>query len=736
MRIAKEDAEIIRRDCGPGVVEELTDWAREEGLTALYVRRPLWSVPGRSYTGASLLAVECAPPARMLIVKVLPAGASAREPEALSAALDAAPDFARRHLVGQPFPARDLPDGRTLMFQEAAGDSLRDSAPLGSLDGEETDRVLAEVVRGLLTEWNGPAEERAQGAVPEPVTASEFLRAELGDAWEGGGSVRAWGRGLGVLEPSPPWVYSDGLRLPNPYLMVAGGSAALPDPSVRVLRGRAHGDLHLDNVIVSRWEKEVRADEYRLIDLCTFRDRAALGRDLATLLLSALVPHIRHPLPPDQRHALLRFVVDPAATHRAEIVPKAAARVAAVRDTALRIMRERHWSESWELQFLLSLQAQALLFTSYTDLGDTGRTWCARLAAHAAGELLGRTGSGGTAKLSSERPARDSFEMPGLTGPHAPAAPAFVPDQAPRRKLWSAESGVRDKEAVVGFGPDHTVVVVDGRGGVRRWTVSGEELPGVGGRSPALRLGHQALVASLTHSVVAARPEELDITHFPRDGGVRRAAPVRLGTDHFLVTSGGDVLATHDRNRLTVRRFDDGTPIESVVCPPSLAASAVSTDGSVIAMASSRRVHIHRRGAEPLVKETVNSLPYARHRFLRALLPDPGCWLAVSPSGGHVGCVTFEEVVVWSVDDDKEVYRRPLGDRESLEGGGAAQMRLVCTDTGTLLWLKRGRLVCPTVGPAGTQLQQSGYYNDFAATRDGRRIATLDTTGRLDVWET
>lgn len=148
MRIAKEDAEIIRRDCGPGVVEELTDWAREEGLTALYVRRPLWSVPGRSYTGASLLAVECAPPARMLIVKVLPAGASAREPEALSAALDAAPDFARRHLVGQPFPARDLPDGRTLMFQEAAGDSLRDSAPLGSLDGEETDRVLAEVVRG------------------------------------------------------------------------------------------------------------------------------------------------------------------------------------------------------------------------------------------------------------------------------------------------------------------------------------------------------------------------------------------------------------------------------------------------------------------------------------------------------------------------------------------------------------------------------------------------------------
>ncbi len=31
VRIAKEDAEIIRRDCGPGVIEELTNWARRRG---------------------------------------------------------------------------------------------------------------------------------------------------------------------------------------------------------------------------------------------------------------------------------------------------------------------------------------------------------------------------------------------------------------------------------------------------------------------------------------------------------------------------------------------------------------------------------------------------------------------------------------------------------------------------------------------------------------------------------
>jgi hypothetical protein len=83
-----------------------------------------------------------------------------------------------------------------------------------------------------------------------------------------------------------------------------------------------------------------------------------------------------------------------------------------------------------------------------------------------------------------------------------------------------------------------------------------------------------------------------------------------------------------------------------------------------------------------------------------------------------------------------EVHRSPLGNRQSAEGLGAAQMRLVCTDTGTLLWLKRGRLVCPTTGPAGTQLQQSGYYNDFALSRDGKLAALLDSEGGLSVWET
>ncbi|MDX2547005.1 hypothetical protein ACOT81_33240 [Streptomyces sp. WI04-05B] len=690
-------------------------------------------MPGSSYTGAVLQVIHVAPPPRQLVLKVIPAGAPGREASAHADALEAVPEFSKLHLVGQPYPPMDLDSGRTVMFQEVAGGSLRDVAPAGSLRRQEQNQVVEAVVRGLLAEWN---EAALKNAVPAQVTLSEFLRRELDDVWTGGGSLQAFGRDLRLFDPSPPWLYSDGMRLPNPYLLVKGWHPALADPTLPVLRGLGHGDLHLDNILVPRLEKVVQPHAYRLIDLCTFSGEADLGRDVATLLLSVLLPHVNHEheLPPEQRHALLRFVVDPDADHRADIVPGAADRVEAVRRTAHEAVRD--WRDPWDLQFLLSLTAAALRFTTYTKLSEAGRRWFVRLAAHAGGEVLARTREhGAEAPPPALEPGRDSFTVPGFG--HAGRAPGFVPDQEPRRQRWQTETGVSDDRTVVGFGPDHTVVVVDSEGGVRRWTVSGDPLPGTGGRSPRLRLGHQSLVASLTHSVVVARPKELEIVHFPQRGGALRPPPVPLRNgDHFLVTSGGDVFATHDRKHLTVRDCEDGTPIEALPCPPSMAASAVSVDGWVVAMARAREVHIHRRGRSPLQRSAsvANSIPGLRGRIVQKLTPDPGLQLAVSPAGSHVGCVTFEEVVVWSTDDGREVYRRKLTDRESHEALGAKWMRLVCTDTGTLFWLRRGRLAIPTIG-GGTQLRQSGIYTDIAIARDGTLIAMLSTEGRLEVWD-
>ncbi|MEW1641893.1 hypothetical protein [Streptomyces sp. NPDC091219] len=736
LHISPEDIASIRNVCGQEVVDELLRQGEKYGWSELRLRRPLWTATGSSYTGAVLLAASVAPPPHQLVIKVIPAGAPAREVLAHTEALDAAPEFSRNHLVGQPCSPLDLPDGRTVMFQEVAGDSLLDATPSGSLVREEQNQVVTTVVRGLLTEWN---EATLRHAVPVQMKVSEFLHRELADLWTSGGSLQAFGRGLGVLGPSLPWLYSDGMRVPNPYLLVKDAHPALADPTIPVLRALGHGDLHLDNILVPRLEKVAQPHLYRLIDMCTFSKNADLGRDVATLLLSTLVPHVnhRHELPPDQRHALLRFIVDPDASHRADIVPGAAARVAAVRDTAREAMRR--WRDPWDVQFLLSLTVTALRFTTYTNISEAGRTWFARLAAHASGEVLARTQvKDAGARPPVLEPGRDTFTMAGFGQAGSAGRDRqtdFVPDQEPRRRRWQTETGVRDDRAVVGFGPHHTVVAVDGEGGIRRWTASGDPLPGTSGRSPRQRLGHQSLVASLTHSVVVARPKELEIVHFPQAGGTFRSPPVPLQNgDHFLVTSGGDVFATHDRKHLTVRDYEDGAPIEALPCPPSMAASAVSIDASVVAMARSREVHIHRRGRPPLRRSVSNSIPHLRNKILQMMTPDPGLQLAVSPSGSHVGCVTFEEVVVWSTDDGREVYRRRLTDREADEALGAKWMRLVCTETGTLFWLRRGRLSTPTID-GGTQLRQSGTYADIAIARDGTLIAMLSTEGRLEVWD-
>ncbi|TLQ41973.1 hypothetical protein [Streptomyces marianii] len=734
LRIPQEDLQWITTHCGPEVVESLLRQAQDTGWSDLHLRRPVWTSPGTSYNGAVLFVALVAPPPQQLVVKVICAGLPGTEAAAHTEALKAAEQFTRQHLVDQPHPSLDLPDGRTVMFQEVAGDSLTDVFPAGALPHEERKPVIEAVVRGLLSDWN---KDVLKDAGLEQTTVSEFLRRELNDVWRRGGSLQAFGQELRVLDPAPPWLYSDGMRLPNPYLLVEGGHSALTDPVITILRGLGHGDLHLDNVLVPREEKLVQPQAYRLIDLCTFSVSADLGRDVATLLLSALVPHVDHQqeLPPDQRHALIRFIVDPDAAHRARIVPEAADLVATIRLAAREAMRG--WGDPWERQFLLSLMATALRFTTYTKISEAGRTWFARLAAHAGGEVLARSGGkGAEARLSPLEPGRDSFSMAAGFGRVGPAArewaAEFVPDEVPRRRLWDTRTGAPDELAVVGFGPDDTVVAIDGKGGVRRWTASGDELPGTTGRAPRLRLGHQSLVASLTHTVLVARPKQLEITHFPQGGRAIPRPPVPLGNgEHFLVTSGGDVFATHDRHQLTVRDFEDGTPIETLSCPPSMMASAVSIDASVIAMASSREVHIYRRGQEPLRRSVANSLSFLP-RFMRKTTPDPGLQLAVSPSGSHVGCVTFEEVVVWRTSDGGEMYSRKLTKREGREALGAKGMRLICTETGTLFWLRRGRLSIPTMD-GGTQLEQSGTGADVALSRDGRLIALLSTDGRLEV---
>lgn len=390
---------------GREAARSLREWAHLNDLSVA-AHLPSWAPPGRGYTGAVLLAVEVAPPARTVVVKLLPAGVYRDEPRSHSRAVRSSPaGFAAAHLVGQPFAPYPVSDGRVLMFQDAADNGLRHTAPLGSLSGAEFTEACAQVVRGLLTHWN-PADHARP---PRRMRASAFLRTELGSAWSGGGSVRAWEQ-RSWPGGGRPWVCVDGLMLPNPYLMV-DGHGGLSDPEISVMTGLAHRDLHLENVLVPRSRGAVRGDRYRLIDLSSFDADAALSGDIATMLLSALAPVVREPMPAAQQRALLGYIVDPRAEHAQAIPPHVAQRIDCVRDTAAEVMR--HWLDPWTDQFLLSVHATSLIFTSFTDLGPVGRDWYMRLAAHAGGQFLTSRGvtppEADNMISSADPPAEDGF---------------------------------------------------------------------------------------------------------------------------------------------------------------------------------------------------------------------------------------------------------------------------------------------------------------------------------------
>ncbi|MET8976705.1 hypothetical protein ABZX85_13915 [Streptomyces sp. NPDC004539] len=279
--------------------------------------------------------------------------------------------------------------------------------------------------------------------------------------------------------------------------------------------------------------------------------------------------------------------------------------------------------------------------------------------------------------------------------------------------------------ATAGFGPDDTFVVVGPDGAVERWALdTGTALPGVPGGG-GLREGHQALVSSDRHSVAVARPGSLELVHFTGRTGEHRRVRIPLGGDEYLVTTGGGVLATHDRHRLAVRSFDDGRVLRELPCPPNLAATAIDSTGMTGVLATTNRVHVHRPDARVLELDIRNVLEFLR----------PGCAVAVSPSGGYAVCATLKELRLWRTDDGTVLLHRRLGGKEMLDSAGATGMRLSCTDTGTVLWLRRGKLSQVTDAPEIRQLEQAGRYDDAVVHPSGHLLGAVGDRGAVRVWE-
>jgi hypothetical protein len=381
-------ARDLARHLGTAPAAALVRWASSINA-AVEVTVPVWKATG--YTGGIVLAVVVTrppgPPIKLL-AKYCPPGPYAHEPQRHHLAVQVSPPgFVDAHLVRPFFDPIPVGDGYVLL-QDIAGGSLLDYQPMSGLSPSELAPACRAVVDTVVRTWNGP-DIRTQVA-----TVAAFLTAEMRDTFAPGGSVRRWGSRRGLLKDGRLWLSFPGAPdevLPNPMTMAEPDHPLLRTTEIMSLVGRTHGDLHLDNVVVRRRPARDPRD-LQLVDLTTFEPSASLTRDPAMLLL-AVVARALPDLPTDQRHALRRLITSTGGADDVSLVPPyLAATVVAVTEAGRAAVLPNRLDAEWDAQFLLSLQAVALLHTTFDSVPPDDRCWFLLLAATAGAEFMRRRG--------------------------------------------------------------------------------------------------------------------------------------------------------------------------------------------------------------------------------------------------------------------------------------------------------------------------------------------------------
>jgi hypothetical protein len=405
---------------GHDIAEALRGWELANGLE---IRIPARRWSERGYTEASLhsLVVQDGAEVRHVILKTIPprsdgaAGAEVgREPVRHRQARQVNEAFAGRHLVSQPFPALLTRERKVLMFQSFAADGGR-CVTLNDLPGNQVADACGYVLGQLLAAWSD-----CKVSGPSKSVAS-LLTTEIQHVLYGSGTIAAWAPRAGLLDRTVPWIRlggGDGRVLPNP-LLPAFERLSFGDRPVDLIYGPVHGDLHVFNVLLPIGASgSPMVDGFQLIDLATFADAGPLTRDPVCLMLSAIASTF-DAVAPDRDNDLIGAVLGRASDIRRE-PPFVVARAVRTAFGEAISARGAGLTRVWPLQFLLSVQAGALLFTSYERFSPRLRWWFVRLAAAAASAVAEQVGAG-TAPASAPVVVQP-FDAPASTGSSAGTA--------------------------------------------------------------------------------------------------------------------------------------------------------------------------------------------------------------------------------------------------------------------------------------------------------------------------
>ncbi|MEO3808356.1 hypothetical protein ABGB17_05075 [Sphaerisporangium sp. B11E5] len=369
---------------GPAAASVLSQWAEMEGYTFKLIR---WLLNGRSTAQVAVVREAHSAGYRNLILKVdhVPADrAGLSERRRQVEAFQQAPEgFPEAHLARTAHQSLPVGEGRWIVFQEVAGPAMERTIMLSTLleavrSGQDSPELFTSacetIVHSVLDAWAvHPA------AFAEDMTASEFLRHVLVDKLRPGTKLQTL-----AAAPAEPDVVLDGVLSPNPFALLSG---RLDDPAgpFTPFLGRAHGDLHVENVLLPV-AATVDPAGYRLIDLAKYSSDAPLTRDPVHFVLNVVV-RVLPDLSPSQRQVLMDVLIgrpDPA-----ERLPSwLAAFVTRIRMAAEKWLAKSSLATEWRQQSMLSLIACALIFMSRKSTPPEDRPWFHSLAARATAAYL------------------------------------------------------------------------------------------------------------------------------------------------------------------------------------------------------------------------------------------------------------------------------------------------------------------------------------------------------------
>ncbi|WP_219463142.1 hypothetical protein [Nonomuraea rhizosphaerae] len=365
---------------------ELDSWQAKTGTSIVF---DAWLTPGES--GALVASVVLNQPDGPIpvIMKVCPPGMAGKEPHLHQLALQQAPtEFRVNHLVEQPVPAISIKGGWKIMFQQPAGEFRRFRA-LSALRGRAVlPQVAAQIMSSILRDWNTPPWPKI-----ERTTPLAFLSEHLGTRLDKKGPVEALAQalhGASDRDSAPAWIRSAlGITMPNIVVWLRDASqwATVTPGHLLALKGRAHGDLHLDNVLLNM-RPQADPASYRLIDLSFYGASEPLSRDPVHLMLSCMLDDLS--LMTDlQRRAVARFLVDPSEDAQERLQVQGVCDLANdIAEAGEGFAGGLNLRAPWQDMYALSIAGVALLFAMRDKIDTPLRQWFYELSCAALGRFL------------------------------------------------------------------------------------------------------------------------------------------------------------------------------------------------------------------------------------------------------------------------------------------------------------------------------------------------------------